>query len=71
MACETRTVYPVKQNKGLSLTFQPPEEGWSVQRPKCCDNHGDKDEDNSPKNVNNPTSTIIRIIIIKSIRTNC
>ena len=24
----------------------------SVQRPKHCDKHGDKDEDNSPKNVN-------------------
>ncbi len=40
MARRTRTVYPGKQNKGLSSTFQPPEEG-------------DKDEDNSPKNVNN------------------
>ena len=39
--------------KGLSSTFQPPEEGRSVQRPKRCDKHGDKDEDNSPKNVNN------------------
>ena len=54
----TRTVYPVKRNKGLSSTFQPPEEGWSVQRPKRCDKHGDKDEDNSPKNVNNAPKTI-------------
>ena len=53
MACGTRTVYPGKWNKGLSSTFQPPEEGRSVQRPKCCDKHGDKDEENSPKNVNN------------------
>ena len=53
MACETRTVYPSKRNKGLSSTFQPPEEGWSVQWLKRCDKHGDKDEDNSPKNVNN------------------
>ena len=53
MAHGTRTVYPSEQNKGLSLTFQPPEEGWSVQWLKCCDKHGDKDEDNSPKNVNN------------------
>ena len=30
-----------------------PEEGRSVQRPKRWDKHGDKDEDNSPKNVNN------------------
>ena len=49
----TRTVYPGKRNKGLSLTFQPPEEGRSVQQPKCCDKLGDKDEDNSPRNVNN------------------
>ena len=49
----TRTVYPGKRNKELRSTFQPPEEGWSVQRPKRCDKHGDKDEVNSPKNVNN------------------
>ena len=53
MARVTRTVYAGKQNKGLSSTFQPPEEGQSVQRPKRCDKHGDKDEDNSPKNINN------------------
>ena len=53
MACGTRTVYPGKQNKGLSLTFQPPEEGQSIQRQKRCDKHGDKDEDNNLKNVNN------------------
>ena len=53
MARGTRTVYPDKRNKGLSSTFQPPEEGRSVQRPKHFDKHGDKDEDNSPKNVNN------------------
>ena len=34
-----------------------PEEGQSVQRLKCCDKHGDKDEDNSPKNVNNVHNT--------------
>ena len=53
MACRTRTVYPGKRNKGLSLTFQPPEEGQSVQWPKHWDKHGNKDEDNSLKNVNN------------------
>ena len=53
MACGTRTVYTCKQNKGLSLTFQPPEEGQSVQQTKRCDKHGEKDEDNSPKNINN------------------
>ena len=49
----TRTVYPGERNKGLSSTFHPSEEDWSVQRPKRCQKHGDKDEDNSPKNVNN------------------
>ena len=53
MARGIRTVYLGKRNKGLSSTFQPPEEGWSVQRPKPCDKHGNKDEDNSPKNANN------------------
>ena len=53
MARRTRTIYPGEKNKGLSSTFQPPEEGLSIQRPKCFDKHGDKDEDNSPKNVNN------------------
>ena len=53
MARGTRTVYPGKRNKGLGSTYQSPEEGRSVQRPKHCDKHGDKDEDNSPKNVNN------------------
>ena len=52
MARGIRTVYSGEQNKGLSSTFQPPEEGRSVQRPKHCDKHGDKDEDNSPKNIN-------------------
>ena len=51
MARGTRTVYSGKRNKELSSTFQPPEEGRRVQRPKHCDKHDDKDEDNSPKNV--------------------
>ena len=49
----TRTVYPSKRNKGLSSTFQPPDEGQSVQQSKPCDKHGDKDVDNIAKNVNN------------------
>ena len=53
MARGTRTLYPCEQNKGLSLTFQPLEEGRSGQRPNHCDKHSDKDEDNNPKNVNN------------------
>ena len=54
---ETSTVYPGKQNKGLSSTFQPSEEGRSVQQPKRCAKHGDKEEDNSPKNVNKVHNT--------------
>ena len=53
MARGTRTVYLGERNKGQSSTIQPPEEGRSVQRPKRCDKHGDKDDDNSSKNVNN------------------
>ena len=49
--------YPCERNKGLSSTFQPPEEGRSVQRPKSCDKHSDKDENNSSKNVNNVYNT--------------
>ena len=49
----TRTVNPGKQNQRLSSRFQPPEEGRSVQQTKRSDEQGDKDEDNSPKNVNN------------------
>ena len=53
MAYGTRTVYPGKRNKELSSTFQPPEEGQSVQQPERCDKPGDNDEDNSLKNVSN------------------
>ena len=49
--------YPCKQKKGLSSTFQPSEEIWSVQWPKRCDKHGNKDEDNSLKNVNSVHNT--------------
>ena len=48
----TKMVYPGERNRGLNLTFQPPEEGWSVWWSKHCDKHDDKDEDYSPKNVN-------------------
>ena len=57
MAGGTRTVYLGKQNKGLNSTFQSSEEGWSVQWPKRCNKYGDKDEDNSPKNVNKKHTT--------------
>ena len=45
-------------NKGHSLKFhegyrvrQTPEEGWRTYRPKHCGNNN-KDEDNSPKTLN-------------------
>ena len=60
----TRTVYPGERNKGLSSTFQPPEEGWSVQRPKRYDKRGDKYKDNSAKNVHNTSSQKCRHIYI-------
>ena len=44
---------PASKNKGLSSTFQPPIQGRSIQRAKRCDKRGDKDEDNSPNNVDN------------------
>ena len=53
MAHASRTVDPGKQNKELSSTFPPTEEGRSIQWPK----HGAKDEDNSPKNVNDVHNT--------------
>ena len=60
MARGTRTVYPGKRNKGSSSTFQPPEEGRSIQLLKC-DKYGDKNEDNSPKNVNNESNLVFKI----------
>ena len=66
MAHGTRRVYSDEHNKGQSSIFQPPEKGRSVQRPKRCDKHGDKDEDNSPKNVNNvPFSLLSASIEVK------
>ena len=52
MARGTRTVYIGKRNKELNSTFQPPEEGWSIQRPKRWDKHSDKDVDNYLEKVN-------------------
>ena len=51
-------VYHGERNKGLSSTFQTPKEGPSVQQPKRYDKHGDKDEDNSLKYVNNDSSRL-------------
>ena len=57
MARRTRTVYTGKRNKGWSSSFHQPDDGRCVQRPKRCDKHGNKDEGNSSKNVNNVHST--------------
>ena len=62
---------PVSEIKVLSSTFQPTEEGKSVLHPKFCDKHGDKDEDNSQKNVNNDfrnVSSILGNSVIFSLR---
>ena len=71
MARRTRTVYLGERNKGLSSTFQPPKEGRRVQQPKHCDKHGDKDEVNKPKNLNNVHNTSSQkyrqlLLIVKS-----
>ena len=63
----TRTVYPGERNKGLSSTFQPPEEGRSVQRPKRCNKHGEKDKDNSQKNVNEFNYCYLTLMLRTSI----
>ena len=67
MARGTRRVYPGKRNKGLSSIFQQPEEGRSVQRPKRCDKHGGKNEDNSPKNGNNANILIGNVLFYSRI----
>ena len=60
MTRRTRTVYPGERNKGLSSTFQTPEESRNVRQPKRCDKHDDKDKDNSRKNANNGASCFSR-----------
>ena len=55
MAIGIRTGDPRVFNKGHSSKFrvrQTPEEGRSTYRPKRCGNNN-KDEDNSPKLLNN------------------
>ena len=58
MANRIRTGDPRGFSKGCSLKFcvgswvwQTSEEGWRTYRPKCCGNKN-KDEDNSPKTLN-------------------
>ena len=42
------------------------QEGRSVQRPKRCLKHGDKDEDSSPKNVNNEKIFNFELLVLDS-----
>ena len=63
MANEIRTGDPRGFNKGRGSKFregcrvrQTPEEGRRRYRPKRCENNN-KDEDNSPKNLNDKKST--------------
>ena len=63
-----RTGYPCGLNKGLGSKFhdgsrlrlegsqvqqETPEEGWRAHHPKCSV-YNNKDEENRPKNPNNP-----------------
>ena len=64
MANGIRTGGPRGLNKGRSLKFcegsrvwQTPEEGRRAYRPKRCGNNN-KDEDNSPKNLNDENTNI-------------
>ena len=60
MASGIRTGNPRGFNEGRSSKFregsrvrQTPEEGWRIYRPKRCgNNNNNKDEDNSPKTLN-------------------
>ena len=68
MANGIRTGDPRGLNKGRSPKFsegsrvrQTPEEGWRTYRPKRCRNNN-KDEDNSPKNLNDKNQQRHRII---------
>ena len=64
MANGIRTGDPHEFNKGRSSKFhegsrvwQTPEEGWRIYRPKRCGNNN-KDEDNSPKTLNDKKKEI-------------
>ena len=64
MANGIRTGDPRGFNKGCSSKFregsrvrQTPEEGWRTYRPKRCGNNY-KDEDNSPKNLNDKNTKV-------------
>ncbi len=59
MAIGIRTSSPLGFNKGRSQRFrvgsrvrETPEEGRRTYRPKRCGNENNKDEDNSPKTLN-------------------
>ena len=70
MANGIRTGDPRGFNKGRSSKFregsrvrQTPQEGWKTYRPKRCGNNN-KDEDNSPKTLNDKTHTRFIYLII-------
>ena len=68
MANGIRTGDPCGFNKGRSSKFhegsqvrQTPEEGWRSYQPKHCGNNN-KDEDNSPKTLNDIKKICIYLI---------
>ena len=70
MANGIRTGNPCGFNKGCSLKFregsqvrQTPEEGRKTYRPKDCGNNN-KDEDNSPKTLNDDNNSGLLIFFI-------
>ena len=77
MANGIRTGDPRGFNKGRSSKFhegsrvrQTPEEGRRTYRPKRYGNNN-KDEDNSPKTLNDKTQSLSRINIIQVDDTDC
>ena len=71
MANGIGTSNPCRLNKGHGLKFhtgsqvrQTPEEGWMTYQPKCCE-YNYKDEDNSPKTLNDKKS----ISLVSKIQT--
>ena len=71
MANGIRTGDPCGFNKGCSSKFhegyrirQTPEKGWRTYRPKCCGNNH-KDEDYSPKTLNDKKLDFIRLHTVK------
>ena len=73
MANGIRTVDPHGFNKGCSLKFcegsrvrQTPEEGQRTYRLKRCGNNN-KDEDNSPKILNNEINNFVKYLKVTAL----